>query len=325
MIRGLSVISFIINFGKGRNISIYKYEISRFNMKQRPKLNFRKRREKKHDTSMIMRSRQKLVNLQRQRGKYPVLASRIVQMSDVILEIIDSRFIGETRNPEIEEKIEKQGKTLVYVLNKVDLIDKSKLNEEGINSMKPHVFISCVTREGIRNLRDLIKMLANRVETPEDRVFGRVSVGVVGYPNTGKSSIINLLSGRSSSKVGKQPGSTKGIMKIRLTPRIVLLDSPGIISEKDYSTSYASAMSRHTKVGARSYSEVPNPVIAVYNLMNEFPSAIENFYQIEAENFESFMDKLGRKKNFLKKGGEIDEDRTARLVLKEWQEGKIRL
>lgn len=288
--------------------------------------NFLKGKGKKHDTSIIMRSRQKLVNLQRQRGKYPILAQKIVDLSDIILEILDARFAKETRNSEIEQMIKKQGKILIYVFNKSDLIDKNKMDEEYLASLNPKAFVSCFKKEGIRNLRDLIKKEANKIEHPADKIFGKISVGVVGYPNTGKSSVINLLAGRTATGVGANPGFTKGIIKIRLSPKIMLLDSPGIISEKDYSTSHSFAMSKHTKVGARSYSQVQEPVVAVYNLMKEFPLLLEKFYEVESGgDTELLIDELGKKKNFMKRGGEVDEDRTARQILKDWQEGKIRI
>ena len=56
-------------------------------------------------------------NMRKQREKYPVLAEKIIQMSDIILEVLDSRFVTETRNPELEEKIKKQNKKIIYVFN----------------------------------------------------------------------------------------------------------------------------------------------------------------------------------------------------------------
>lgn len=275
---------------------------------------------------MIMRSRQKITNIQRQRGKYPVLAEKIVEMSDIILEVLDARFIGETRNPEIEAIIKKRNKEIVYVFNKSDLIDTAKKSSEYLAKLSPNVFVSCFKKEGIRNLRDLIKIMANRVENPIDKVLDKVTIGIIGYPNTGKSSLINLLAGRTATGVGANPGFTKGIIKIRLSPKIMLLDSPGIISEGDYSTSYSYAMSKHTKLGARSHSTVRDPEIAVYNLMKEYRDVLEKFYGIEANgDAEVLMEELGKRKNFRTTGGHVDEDRTARLILKDWQEGRIRL
>jgi len=265
-------------------------------------------------------------NIRKQREKYPVLADKIIQMSDIILEVLDSRFITETRNLELEEKIKKRNKKIIYVFNKSDLADLKKTSTEEINSLNPKVFVSCLNRKGIKKLRDKIKITSHRVEKPVDKDINRITVGVIGYPNTGKSSVINLLAGKSSAGVGADAGFTKTIQKIRLTFGIVLLDSPGVIPREEYSTSNVSAMSKYAKVGARSYSQVKYPEVAVNDLMKEFPLLLENFYNIPAKgNSETLIEMLGRKKKFLKKGNQINEDKTARLILKDWQVGKIKM
>jgi hypothetical protein len=246
-------------------------------------------------------------------------------MSDIILEVLDARFIKETRIPELEEMIKKQNKKIIYVLNKADLINIKKANKEEIGSLNPKVFVSCSNRKGIKELRNKIKITSYRVEKRADTILNKITVGVIGFPNTGKSSVINLLSGKSSAGVGADAGFTKSIQKIRLTSEIVLLDSPGVIPAKEYSSSNALAKSRNTKVGARSYSQVKYPETVVADLMKEFPSLLENFYKIPSEgDSEILMEKLARKKGFLNKGNKVDEDKTARLILKDWQEGKIR-
>jgi ribosome biogenesis GTPase A len=277
---------------------------------------------KKHDSSRISRST-RLGNMGKQKEKYPLLAEKIVQMSDVVLEVLDSRFINETRNSEIEELIEKANKQIIYVFNKSDLIDREKVDSE-YKILKPRVFVSCVKREGIKELRDRIKILSKRLKEHVDK-RGVAIIGVVGYPNTGKSSVINLLSGKNASRVGSEAGFTKGIIKVKLTPEILLLDSPGIIPHHAYSTSESKALSQHTKLGARGYNQVSNPAVVVSDLMKEYSSIIEKFYNIDTEgDAELLIETLGRQKHFLVKGNQIDEDKTARLILKDWQEGKIR-
>jgi len=259
----------------------------------------------------------------KQKEKYPLLAEKIVQMSDILLEILDSRFINETRNSEIEGLIEKANKKIIYVFNKSDLIDRDKVDKE-YKLLKPKVFVSCVNREGIRELRDRIKILSKQLNEYVDK-RNIATIGVVGYPNTGKSSVINLLSGKNASRVGSEAGFTKGIIKVKLTPEILLLDSPGIIPHHAYSTSATEALSQHTKLGARGYNQVSNPSVVVSNLMKEYSEIIEEFYNIDSKgDAELLIETLGRKKNFLLKGNQIDEDKTARLILKDWQEGNIR-
>jgi len=183
-----------------------------------------------------------------------------------------------------------------------------------------------MTRKGGKELRNKIKITAHNVKKPVDTALGKITVGIIGYPNTGKSSIINLLVGKPSAGTGADAGFTKGIQKVNLTSGIVLLDSPGVISRKAYSSSNILAMSQHTKVGARSSSQVKYPEVAVSEIMKEFPEVLEKFYSIDANgDAEMLIEKLGRKKGILKKRNEVNEDKTARLILKDWQEGRIKI
>ena len=265
--------------------------------------------------------------MRKQRGKYPELILKIIRDSDIILEVLDARFIEETRNPEIEEQIKKypkeghkQNKKLIYVLNKSDLLLDQKENK--IN-LFPNIFVSCKERKSIRKLRDLIKILSKKIK----KNFGeKIIVGIIGYPNTGKSSLINLLIGKSSAGVGSEAGFTKGIQKLRLDENILILDSPGVIPEKQYSHTEKEKISKQTIAGGRSYSQVKEPEIVVAKLIGAYPKILEKFYNISANgDSEILIEELGRKKGFLKKGGLVDGDRTAKFILRDWQTGEIRI
>lgn len=263
-------------------------------------------------------------NIRKQRTKYPEISKKIILSSDIILEILDARFIEETRNLESEKQIKEKNKQIIYVLNKSDLIDIKKMKKEGLKELYPYVFTSCELRRGIKDLRDKIKMIAKKIEKSVDE-SGRITVGVIGYPNTGKSSLINILIGKSLAGTGSDAGFTKGIQKLKLTPEIVLLDSPGVIPEKEYSDSQRDKIAQHTKLSARSYSQIRDPEIVIADLAKELSKVFEKHYNIDTKgDSEVLLEELGRQKNFLKKGGEVDTIKTARLILKEWQEGKIK-
>lgn len=268
-------------------------------------------------------------NMRKQRGKYPLLAKKIVQDSDIILEILDARFPQETRNKDLEEEIKNREKRIIYVLNKADLIDKSHLNLP--QDLSPYVLVSCTLRKGVKELRDRIKIEARKVEKGRDKEreeieSQRVTVGVIGYPNTGKSSLINTLIGKSSAGVGSDAGFTKSLQKLKLSQDIVLIDSPGIIPAKEYSPQDQEKLALNTKLGARSYSQIKGPELVVTKLIKEYPNVLEKFYRINAKaDPEVLLEELGKRKGFLKKGGEVNEDTTARLIIKDWQTGKIKL
>tara|TARA_Y100000310_G_scaffold149036_1_gene148348 strand:- start:2782 stop:3621 length:840 start_codon:yes stop_codon:yes gene_type:complete len=264
----------------------------------------------------------KLENIKKQRPKYPNVMKEVINISEIILEILDARFIKETRNEEIEASIIKSGKKLIFVINKADLVKIEKIEKTLPKRLKPYVFVSAKTGKGSRKLREKIKMEAKRVEIGDKK---RVQIGVIGYPNCGKSSIINLITRRGVAKTSKQAGYTKGMQKIRLTDKILILDTPGVISESKYSTNSKRLLFENTKVGARTYSNVKDPESTIHYLMKKHSKAIEKFYKIKSKgNSEILIEELGKQKNFLKKRGKVDIDRTARIMLRDWQEGKIK-
>src|SRR3989344_2304863 len=161
----------------------------------------------------------------------PSLIDHVIGEADIILEILDARFIEKTRNLEVEKKVKSLGKALVYIFNKSDLVDIDKIKlEEDFGELKPGLFFSSKNRKGSATLRRLIKMQVKKIKKDI------VNVGIIGYPNTGKSSMINLLVGRSVSRTSSEAGFTKGIQKIKISNGVYLIDTPGIIpvSEKTY-------------------------------------------------------------------------------------------
>jgi ribosome biogenesis GTPase A len=269
--------------------------------------------------SFSSRRTRRIDNIRKQRQKYPDLLLKVIETSDIILEVLDARFPKEMRNKEIEELIKKKKKIIIPILNKADLMENPKRNSEGI-------LISCANRAGIKQLRDTIKIEAKKIRGSKENNFNRIQIGVIGYPNSGKSSLINLLTGKNSAKTGAEAGFTKGVQKLRLTSDILLLDSPGVIPESHYSSTDEEKMAKTAKVGGKSFSQIKEPELAVTKIMEEYSKEIENYYKIKAKgNSEELIEKLGRKKGFLTKGNKIDEDKTSRLILKDFQEGNIKI
>lgn len=265
-------------------------------------------------------------NMKKQRKKYPDIVGEIIKISDIILEVLDARFIEDTRNLEIEEEVKKKGKKLIYVLNKCDLVDLEKKKKEMKElGLYPYVFVSCTTRKGSRELRTKLKIEAKRVGPPTDETK-RYQIGIIGYPNTGKSSLINFLTGTSSAKVGAEAGFTKSMQKIRLTSDILILDTPGVIPAKDYSHDKQEMISQHAKISARDANKVKRPDMVIQKLVEEYGPVIEKHYGVDVHgDGDLLIEEVGRKRNLLKRGGVVDEDRSAREILKDWQEGKIKI
>lgn len=271
------------------------------------------------------------------------LIKRIITESDIVLEIIDARLVELSRNEEVEKLIEEVGRPVIYVVNKSDLVNKDKLREQ-IKPLEDEgkniVFVSIRNKMSYKillyNIRKLFSECGKREMT--ERHFGDpkqrfreakadIVVGVLGYPNVGKSSIINGLAHKKKVKVSKKAGTTHGIHWIKLDDEIKLIDSPGVIPlarEDEVRYGLIGAMDserlKHPEV-------VANAVIKLF--MENNPRAFERHFDIsidEGENdFYSIVDKIGNRRRYLLKGNRIDENRVCQDIIRDWQQGRLRL
>ncbi|MGM5487868.1 MAG: GTPase [Nanobdellota archaeon] len=234
------------------------------------------------------------------------IVNEVINEADIILEVLDARFPQESRNPEIEHKVAMAGKQIIYVLNKCELMPKQHV-ESWKKKLRPSVFVSCNKHYGLTRLRERILRYA------EER---KVVVGVVGYPNTGKSSVINALKGKRAAQTSSVSGYTKGIQLIRVDNRIRILDTPGVVPFKEKDEI------KHALFGTKSMSQVKDPLGVAYVLLENQSESIKDAYQISGDTDE-LLEALTRRWNMLKKGGIPDLDRAARKLLDEWQKGLI--
>ncbi len=235
--------------------------------------------------------------------------NRVIRFSDVIIEVLDARMIDATRNIEIENKIKQNNKMILYVLNKCDLadLDKMKIDKKELH---PCVFISSRDKLGTTILKKKILEMS-RGEA--------VVVGVVGYPNVGKSSLINALAGRKAALTSASSGFTKGLQKIKVDNKILILDTPGVFPHKEKDEN------KHSRTGAISYEKVKDAETAVLRLIEANTETIKKHYHIEGDTPEDILENIAKKYSKISKGGIPNLDSASRMILKEWQVGKIRM
>ena len=235
--------------------------------------------------------------------------NNVIQEADILLEIIDARRIDETRNAEIEDKVRRAGKVLIYVFNKCDLADQSAL-EHKKKELHPSVFVSAREYHGIKLLQERIMIEGKRIGLKKPKV------GVLGYPNMGKSSIINALGGAGKARTSSESGFTKG--KQYVTSRnILLIDTPGVIPVGDDDQMKKVITGIHTKI--------KDPELAALKIMEEYPGVIEGHYGTEPvpNDAEEALEAIAMKLNLIVKGGKADTRRAAERILKDIREGKI--
>lgn len=269
------------------------------------------------------------------------LIERIVKEADLVLEILDARLISLSRNDRVEELIKEHDKPVIFVINKSDLIFKKMLKKqmvdfrEEIKGYKGEVvFVSSRNNRTMKillyNIKKVFKQYGKTKLEKEDKSQHRIAkggivVGVLGYPNVGKSSIINALAHKSKTKVSKKPGTTHGIHWIKATKDIKLIDSPGVIPLRKEDEL------RYGLIGARDSEQLQNPTAIAQGLIKLFlkenKNKLEEFYKIEikSDDVDTIVNMISQKKGHLLKGGIPDENRTHIAIVRDWQHGKLKL
>ncbi len=240
----------------------------------------------------------------------------IIRQSDVILEVLDARLPELTRIRKIEKYASFYKRPVIFIINKSDLVSKTTLekNIRGYHSSNT-VIISAKKLKGIRGL---IKKIKSKTK------IENAKVAVIGYPNTGKSLLINKLSRGSKVRTSSESGFTRGLQLISGKNNLRLFDTPGIVPF------HGRDEVRLGLVSGISPSKLENPDLVATKLIYLFKknNSLEfgKYYGVDMSlDSYSILLEIGKKRHMLLKKGEIDERRAAVSVLEDWHKGKIKL
>ncbi|KAM9410097.1 guanine nucleotide-binding protein-like 3-like protein [Pholidichthys leucotaenia] len=269
---------------------------------------------------------------------------KVVEASDVILEVLDARDPLGCRCPQVEQAVIQSGtnKKIVLVLNKIDLVSK-EIVEKWIKYLRnefPTVAFKASTQQQTKNLKRsnvpvtqataellsssacigadcLMKLLGNYCRNLDIKTA--ITVGVVGFPNVGKSSLINSLKRARACNVGATPGVTKCLQEVHLDKHIKLLDCPGIVLAT--STTDAAMILRNCVKIEQLIDPLP-PVEAILRRCNK-AQIMEHYGVPDFHTAQEFLALLAQRQGKLRRGGLPDTDKAAKGVLMDWTGGRI--
>ena len=264
-----------------------------------------------------------------------------IKLVDIVIELLDARIPISSQNPEIAGRIKNKKK--IIILNKADLADE-KINQKWVLYFEkqniPAVLIDSNSGKGIEKfIKKIEEMMQEMLEeqAKRGRVGRKIRAMILGIPNVGKSSFINRISKRTTAEVGNKPGVTKKKQWIRINDKVELLDTPGVLWPKFESEEVALnlAFTGSIKENVLQRTEVAYQLVKFllenyrkklcerYNFSEEHIEEVLNQDQPENFNIYEIMLEIGRKRGCVVSGGEIDEEKTSKIILDEFKNGKL--
>lgn len=290
------------------------------------------------------------------RKAYDKIFKQVVEAADVILYVLDARDPEGTRSKEVERQVmaaEAGNKRLILILNKIDLIPPPTLKAWLTHLRRYFPTLPVRASNPAPNARTfdhkqltvkgtseaLFKALKSYAQSKQLR--RAISVGIIGYPNVGKSSVINALTSRIGNRqaacpTGAEAGVTTSLREVKLDSKLKLIDSPGIVFPSSHSnTQKAQEQARLVLLNAIPPKELNDPVPAVNLLLQRLSKSEDMFnkllavYQLPAlmapdgDLTTDFLVQVARKRGRLGKGGVPNVHAAALTVITDWRDGRI--
>ena len=262
-----------------------------------------------------------------------------IKLIDIVIELLDARMPISSKNPDMQKII--QNKKRIVLLNKCDLADDKETKKwieyyKNINVKA----IACDANlgKGIKDITNTIEdMMQEEMEKASEkgRVKKNIRVMILGIPNVGKSSLINRLVGKKVTIVGNKPGVTKQKQWVRIANNIELLDTPGVLWPKFEDENVALNLAYTGSIKDEILQTIEVAFKLLILLYNNYLNRLVDRYRItenelksiraedENEEIYNLMKLIGKKRGAVISGGEIDDEKTANIILNDYRSGKL--
>ena len=265
-----------------------------------------------------------------------------LKLIDIVIELLDSRIPISSKNPDINEIIKNKKK--IIILNKSDLADEQetiKWQKYFIKQGTMAVITDANTGRGIKDIiKEAERIMKDELDKREEkgRMGRRIRMMILGIPNVGKSSLINRLANKNSLEVGNKPGVTKQKQWIKINNNIELLDTPGVLWPKFENEEVALNLAYTGTIKDDVIEKIEVAFNFVkYMIENEIDKFVHRYnlnkeeillelkegLRPENEIIYDIMQKIGRMRGAVISGGNIDDTKTANIILEDFRSGKI--
>lgn len=259
-----------------------------------------------------------------QMAKAKRLLKENLRLVDAVIEVLDARVPASSRNPDLRELLASRPLPVVAVLNKEDLADPAA-TQAWVKALENEYFaVVAINAQDGKGVDKLLRRLQG-IPRRGKQAQRPLRVMVSGIPNVGKSSLINRLTGRSAAFTGNKPGITKGKQWIRIREDLELLDTPGLLWPKIATKKQAFGLAAVGSVRDEVFDMVKlaEELVAFFN--RHARDALEKRFNLQtgALSAGEIVAEIGRRRGCLQKGGLVDLETAARLLIKDFRDGRI--
>lgn len=298
------------------------------------------------------------------RRAFDKIFKQVLEASDVILYVLDARDPEGTRSQEVEHQVmaaENGSKRLILILNKIDLVPPPVLKAWLVHLRRYFPTIPLRASTPASNARTFdhkqltVKgtsetlLRALKAYAASAQMKRSISVGVIGYPNVGKSSVINALTSRlkkygqsTACPVGSEAGVTTSLREVKVDNKLKVLDSPGIVFPSENSNPHAgagekvNAEARLILLNALPPRQIVDPIAAISLLLSRLSSSPNQYEQLlqtygitalgpfgKGDTTTDFLVQVARQRGRIGKGGVPNLNAAAMAVITDWRDGRI--
>lgn len=243
----------------------------------------------------------------------------ILPKIDVIIEVLDARIPYSSANPVIAQfRGQKPG---IKVLAKSDLADPI-LTEQWLAhfQQQPSTQAIAVTTQAPEQIRRLSAVCKQLLNGKTDKL-GNITALITGIPNVGKSTLINILAGKTIARTGNEPAITKAQQRIDVGNGLVLIDSPGILWPKIHNAASGYRLAFSGAIKNTAMDEVDVMFFALQYLMAHYPELLKKRFDLSVlpEGEHELLEHIGRLRGCLGAGGRVDVNKVAAVIINEFR------
>ncbi|MHB8937643.1 MAG: ribosome biogenesis GTPase YlqF [Thiobacillus sp.] len=254
-------------------------------------------------------------------------AAETMAQIDVVVEVLDARLPEAGSNPMIHELRLHRQRSCLKLLNKADLADPVATRAwlDYFNK-QPGVLAVAISAKKASDVAKL-PALAQKLAPHRDDTFKPLRLMIMGIPNVGKSTLINTWVKRRVAAVGDEPAVTKSQQRINLSPRLILVDTPGMTWPKIEHDSDGFMLAASHAIGRNAVIDEEVAIFLAGILLERYPALLKARYGFSLAGLDApgVLEAVARKRGCLKKGrgAELDLEKAAMILLTDYRSGTL--